>query len=366
MKKLLFIAAILVTLFYVSCNDKNDDRNDDLGGTASLIVSVKGKPATKSIGSSDNPTLESTISNFHVFVFHYNNGYLEKHASFNGANTVETVTGLSTGNDKTVVAFVNVPSTMDLDNIVTYSDLQSKMLDLDSQNGTDLGTTGLFMSGKTTDPLTLIANTNNTVEIPVTRRVAKVVLKNLIISPDASSTLSDFTLNGVSIQKARVFTTPIDTVTSPTGDINVNFAGGIASPSGAIPNFTLVKSYLLDTISVPQGYVAGNEIISSQTKERYYYVFPNNGKEYATLLTLSGTYGSNDTIYYPFEINNTTGAGNTTGKYIESNIIYELSVTLKRLNNPSTDPNQVPSNVSLEVTVTPKPWETTINQPVEW
>lgn len=366
MKTLLFIAAISTTLFYASCNDKNDDRNEDLGGTASLIVTVKGKPTTKSIGSSENPPHESTVSNFHVFVFHYNNGYLEKHATFTGANTVGTVTGLSTGNDKLVVTFVNVPSSMDLSNIVTYSDLQSKELDLDSQNATDLNTTGLFMSGKTTTPLTLIKNEANKITIPVTRRVAKVVLKHLVISPDASSSLPDFTLKGVSIQKARVYSTPIDTVIPPTGDINVNYAGGLASPLGSTPNFTLVKNYLLETLSIPQSYVTDTDIISSEAEERYFYVLPNDGYNYPTLLTLSGTYGSDDTVYYPFEINSTTGAGNTTGNYIESNKIYEISVTMKRLSNPSNDPNLVPSDVSLEVTVTAQPWEATISQPVEW
>lgn len=130
-------------------------------------------------------------------MFHSNNGYLEKHAVFDGIDA-DTVKGLSTGNTKTVVAFVNVPSTLDLSDVTTYTDLQSKSIDLDSQNGDVIATAGLFMSGKTSDPITLIAGQLNMVTIPVTRRVAKVVLKSLKVSPDAGSLLSDFSLHYVS------------------------------------------------------------------------------------------------------------------------------------------------------------------------
>lgn len=367
MKKLSYIVAIFIAMFHLSCSDNNYDRgSDNPEGTASMIVSVKGASTSKSTGSSVNPAAESLVSNFHVFVFHSNNGYLEKHAVFTGSNTVDTVRGLSTGNPKLVVAYVNVPSTLDLSDVVTYSDLKAKDIDLDSQNGPGIETTGLFMSGKTIKPIILKTDEMNTVTIPVTRRVAKVVLKSLVFRPDASSRLSDFTLNGVSIQRARMYASSIDTTIAPTGDINVYYAGGIASPAGATPNFTLVKDYLLEAMSLPSDYVAGNDIISTQEEQRYFYVLPNDGLNYSTLLTISGTYGSNNLSYYPFVINGTEGVGTTNGKFIESNVIYEISVTMVKLSNPSEDPNQIPSDVALEVIITPQPWEATISQPVEW
>lgn len=366
MKKLYFIAAILILLFQIGCSDKSaDGGSENTGGTASLVVSLKGKPSGKAVGSSASPAAESAISNLHVFVFHSNNGYLEKHAVFDGIDA-DTVKGLSTGNTKTVVAFVNVPSTLDLSDVTTYTDLQSKSIDLDSQNGDVIATAGLFMSGKTSDPITLIADQLNTVTIPVTRRVAKVVLKSLKVSPDASSLLSDFALKGVSIQRALMYASPIGANTPPTVDISADFAGGIASPTGATPNFTLVKPYLLDAIAIPPGYAAGSDIITDESLQRYFYVLPNDGTDFSTLLTLSGTYGSKDEVYYPFVINGTTGTGSTNGKFIESNNIYEISVNMVRLSNPSNDPNEIPSDVALEVIITQQPWETPIDQPVEW
>lgn len=366
MKKLYFIAAILILLFHVGCSDKSAvGGSENTGGTASLIVSLKGKPTGKAVGSSANPKAESVISNLHVFVFHSNNGYLEKHAVFDGIDA-DTVKGLSSGNTKTVVAFVNVPSTLDLSNITTYTDLQSKSIDLDSQNGDVIATAGLFMSGKTSDPITLIAGQLNTVTIPVTRRVAKVVLKSLKVSPDASSLLSDFSLHYVSMQRARMYASPIDANAAPTGDINADFAGGIASPAGATPNFTVVKPYLKEPLIIPPGYIAGNDIISDESVQKYFYVLPNDGTDYSTLLTMTGTYASDGEVFYPFVINGTTGTGSTNGKFIESNNIYEISVNMVRLSNPSNDPNKIPSDVALEVIVTPQPWETPIDQPVEW
>lgn len=366
MKKLYFIAAILILLFQIGCSDKSaDGGSENTGGTASLIVSLKGKPTGKAVGSSANPAAEIVISNLHVFVFHSNNGYLEKHAVFDGIDA-DTVKGLSTGNTKTVVAFVNVPSTLDLSDVTTYTDLQSKSIDLDSQNGDVIATAGLFMSGKTSDPITLIADQLNTVTIPVTRRVAKVVLKSLKVSPDASSLLSDFSLHYVSMQRARMYASPIDANIAPTGDINADFAGGIASPAGAAPNFTLVKPYLMEAVTIPPGYVAGSDIITDESLQRYFYVLPNDGTDYSTLLTMTGTYASDDEVFYPFVINGTTGTGTTNGKFIESNNIYEISVNMVRLSNPSNDPNEIPSDVALEVIITQQPWETPIDQPVEW
>lgn len=366
----LFTATALIT----SCSNDNDGANPLPEGIAAITVSLKSTPASRYVGpSSPNPAVESVVSNFTVFVYNYITGELERKQSFydltESGDVTRQITGLSTGTEKRIVAFVNVPGDVNLDNFGTYSSLNANVISLDSQNSDTLATAGLFMSGQTTTPIRLAPSGTNTVEVPVRRRVAKVVLTNLTIDPEAADLIPNFTLAGVSIQRARLTGTPVDTIVNPTGAPGANYAGGVASPSNADPNFSLTRTYLNEALTLPGGYTAGTNIITDQSLQRYFYVLPNNGyNNNPTLLTIYGTYGTTATepAYYPIEINSTTGQGNTDGRYIEGNKVYSLSVTIRRLGDYSEDPNVVPVETAVSVTIEPQDWDLRINQPVEW
>lgn len=372
MKKILFTFLFISALINISCsNDDDEQRNGATAEQASITVRIQGRPIARNIGeSSSNQAFENLVSNLTVFVFNYVTGDLEKAESFTLAEGDYTrqVTGLSTGTEKRIVAFVNVPTGLDLSTISTYSQLNTNLITLDSQNSTDIATRGLFMSGESTSAITLSTTGDNTVTIPVSRRVAKVVLKSLIINPETASNLSLFTLSGVSIQKARLTGTPTGDLVPPTGDATVNYAGGIASPTGATPNFSRIRGFLLEPLALPDGYTINTEIITPESEERYFYILPNNGLNgNATMLTISGTYGTTpENAYYPIRINSTAGQGSTDGNFVESNKIYEISIVIRQPNLFSEDPNEVPTDVALDVTITPQDWETTIEQTVEW
>lgn len=371
---LLLLSTILLG---TSCSD-NDDNQDDLeNGIASLRISVQGQPTSaqgqqspRSIGSSENNRkVESVVSNFTVFVFNFSTGDLEKSQSFTYAesNLTGEITDLSTGTRKHIVTLVNVPDDITVSNIQSYDDLNENLLTLQSQNGDNQEELGLFMSGETTEALQLTEGTN-TINIPVSRRVAKIILKSVIISSN-SADVANFKLDEVSMQKVRVNGTPIGAILNPSDNNDVqNYAGGIASPSGANPNFNLTYEFLSDSLPYPADYVKGTDLITSTSEERYYYVLPNDGSNNnPTMLTLAGTYGNTaSNAYFPFVINGTTGQGNTDGSHIQSNKIYEISVIINHPNSPSEDPNTLPSEGVLEVTITPQDWETTIDQNVEW
>lgn len=322
--------------------------------------------------STPNPALEGVVSNFTVFVFNYTTGDLEKSEQFTitGDNYTAQITDLSTGTEKRVVAYVNVPATMDLSGVKTYGDLRQNILTLDSQYADNIATTGLFMSGETTDPVSLQASQQNNVTISVKRRVAKVVLRSLKVTPAADAQLSEFTLKGVSIQKARLSATPLGAILADTGAPSENYAGGLASPDGAAQDFNLTRAFLDEAISAP-AITSGTEIIATADEQRYFYVLPNdNTNNNATLMTIYGTYGlTPQAAYYPFVINgsaNGTGGNTTDGNFIQCNKIYALDITLTRINLPSDDPNVVPSQVVLNITITPEDWDLTLNQVVEW
>lgn len=350
-----------------SCSDNNDDQGIVDNGKASLTISLKDQPTTRSIGASDtNPKVESVVSNFTVLVFNYDSGDLEKSGSFNFSenNLTGSITDLSTGTKKRVVTLVNIPTGFNINSIKAYNDLKNNLVSLESQNSNDLETVGLFMSGETTNPV-ILKEGDNKITIPVSRRVAKIVLKSLIIN---SADVPNFQLTNVSVQKARVDGTPIGDIVQSKDDIEKQFAGGIASPQGAAPDFSTVYDFLSETLPTPATYTAGSNIITPKNQERYFYVLPNDAStNNPTLLTLSGKYGSNvSNAYYPFIINGTSGQGTTDGTFIKSNKIYEISVIINHPDAPSDDPNVLPSKGVLEVTITPQDWETRIEQNVEW
>lgn len=356
---LLLLSAMLIG---ASCSDNKDDSTVD--GIGNVTVSIKGQPTTRYVGTSTkNPEVENLVSNFTVLVFNYNTGVLEKSKSFNFA--VDKLTGkltdISTGTRKRIVALVNVPADVKVDEINTYSQLDNNLISLESQNNANLSTTGLFMSGESDGPVTLNAG-DNAITIPVRRLVAKVVLKSLIFNSDPSA-IPNYSLNKVSVQKARTTGTAFGDIVQPTGNANTNYAGGIASTA-----FDTTYGFLSENLELPAGYTPNTNIISTDTDQRYFYVLPNNGSgDNPTLLTLAAKYG-NPVVdaYYPFIINGTNGQGSTDGTYITSNKIYAISVVISHPNSPSDDPNIIPSQGVLSVTITPLDWENTIEQQVEW
>lgn len=375
MQKILSTVSVF-TLLLLGCSETTEKNNSE--GVASMRITLQGdtpavRPSSRAVGPSDpNPAVEGVVSNFTVFVFNYTTGEIEKSQQFTitGDNYTAQITDLSTGTEKRVVAYVNVPQNMDLSSVRTYGDLRQNILTLDSQYADDIAKVGLFMSGETADPVSLQASQQNDVTIKVKRRVAKVILRSLKVTPDAASQLSEFALEGVSIQKARLAATPMGAILADAIAPTENYAGGIASPDGAEQKFNLTKAYLKETISAPT-ITPGADLIASADEQRYFYVLPNdNTNNNPTLMTIYATYGvTPQPAYYPFVINgsaNGTGGNTTDGKYIECNKIYMLDVTLTRINLPSDDPNVVPSQVVLNVTIVPEDWEVTLNQIVEW
>lgn len=350
-----------------SCN--NDDNEIAGSENTSLVVSIYNESSdhTRRVGDGTvNSPLESVISNLTIFVFNYNTGTLEKMQSFtvSAEDNKKIVTGLTTGTTKRVVAFVNVPTNLDFSTITSYNDLHQNLITIDSQNSAaDLSTVGLFMSGEYESALALSATEVKQISIGIKRRVAKVVLSSLIVNPDASSNLNLFSLGGVSIQRARLTGTPIGGLVHPAGDPATIYGGGFPSPSGASPAFNITKSYFVEPIPFDfTGYVPGTEIIGQATDRRYFYVLPNNNENgFATLLAIYGEY-SGEQVFYPFVINDNT----STFGVLDPNVRYILSVTLRKINLPSTDPNIVPEEASVEVTLVPQDWEGPISQNVEW
>lgn len=372
--KQLFSCALLCALFLAGCS--KSEPSPENGPLASITVKIVGDGGSGSryVGPpSQSTATEKLVTNLTVFVFNYRTGNLERSKSFQitGSDYTAQIDSLSTGTEKRVVAYVNVPGDMPLVGIDTYGDLRANILTLESQNAANISTVGFFMSGETDAPVNLQQAGQNRVTVPVRRRVAKIILKSLIVRPEDGSAvdISKFKLDGVSIQKARITGTPLGYILAPGGTATDNYVGGIATPGGIEPAFNTTKPYLYESIPVAN-VTPGDSLVTYQT-QRYFYVLPNDGEGgNQTLMTIEGAYGdAPEQAYYPFVINGTSsteGGSTTDGNFIECNRIYTLDVTLKKIDLPSEDPNYVPSQAVMDIVIAPQDWELTLNQVEEW
>ena len=351
MKKIYFIALSALVLLAVGCN-KNDEITLPTQKSAIKVSIQNETPSSRAVGS---PTtdVEKTVKSFTIYVFNNSTGVLEKSQIFTNGLQGE-ISGLSMASQKKVVVLVNQPA--NFPSIQEYEDLldASTRIELDSQVPGNFDDKGLFMSGEHETPVSLNKETVS-VTIKVKRIVAKVRLGSLTVTPDAGLSLDDFTLTGVSIQKARDKAPVFGGV--PT--VGFNYVGGI-DKNGAVS-----KPFLHEYYSLPDEYAPGTNL----NPQVYFYVFPNdNTDNEATLMTIYGQYNGGK-VYFPFYINDkASGSGENAsdGTWIQSNKIYTLNVTLKKLGSGGEDPNVPNEQVSMDVEVDIVDWEGELIQDIEW
>lgn len=354
MKRMFLAGLAALTVLAAGCSKDNTGGTDV--GTASMRVKIKGENnGSRAIGT-PTQTEENHVESFTVFVFNNSTGAREALQTFPNGVTEGTIANLNVATSKRVVVFVNMPESYPATSITSYTDLAAaaNYLSLDTQQGIDLSTGGLFMSGEA--PVTLSTTTENTVTIPVSRLVAKVRIGNLAVIPEDGLALGDFVLQGVSIQRTRL-NSPVLGGLATTG---FTYGSGVVL-SGQTET---QEDYLYQAYALPGGY--NEEVLQPNV---YFYVFPNdNTNGMATLVSLYGTYQNVD-MYYSFFINGEasgTGDNAPDGNWIERNKIYTLNVTLRKLDEGGDNPNVPNEQVTLDVEIDVADWETEIIQDVEW
>lgn len=355
MKSVIFSLLLTTVVVFASCS-KDDvvSHENETNKTGTISISIKGdEPETKAIGS-PTPEQEKLVKNFTVYVFSNATGSFEKSATFTDGFEGQ-VTGLSIASSKKVVVLVNKPD--NFPTISHYSDFkkEANMIHLDTQGSVDFTNSGLFMSGEYATPVELSADETVKISIAVKRLTAKVRIGTLSVEPTSGQNLADFSLTGISIQKARDHS-PVLGGLANTG---YNFVSGIVE-SGDDSQ----KAYLHESYGLPEGYMAGTAL----SPEIYYYIFPNDNSVQATLLTIYGTY-LKQKVYYTFNINdkvNTTGGNVTDGNFIERNKVYTVNVKLQKLGNGGQDPNIPNQEVNMDVEIVISDWDDELIHEVEW
>lgn len=355
MKRVIISLLLTTAIAFASCS-KDDVVSpvNETNKTGAISISIKGdEPETKAL-SSPTPEQEKMVKNFTVYVFSNATGAFEKSATFTDGFEGR-VTGLGIASSKKVVVLVNKPD--DFPTISHYSDFAKveNMIHLDTQGSVDFIDSGLFMSGEYATPVELSAEETVKITVVVKRLTAKVRIGTLSVNPAIGQKLSDFSLTGISIQKARDNSPALGGLANTGYD----FVSGIAESGNAIE-----KNYLHDLYSLPSGYVAGTPL----NPNICYYIFPNDNSVQATLLTVYGTY-LGQKVYYTFNVNDKVsniGGNLTDGKFIERNKVYTVNVKLQKLGNGGEDPNIPNQEVDMDAEIVISDWDDELIHEVEW
>ncbi len=332
---------------FTSCSSETAELKE-LETTASLNVALTGNGLSLSRATAKvSLDEENAVNKMMVLVF--SDGVLEAKQEIKGKEG--KVTGLITG-PKQVSVVVNPSEDLDakLKKVIKFADFKTVTLDLEEEwndKGEMNAKKGFTMTGQAA--ITLKPGTDNKVEIPVSRVVAKVILGQVDVKLLEGFDEDKFKLTGVSMMKVRsksLLGFP-DHLLKTTGH-HFQYMGGM---DGKVS-------------TVKEERLAGE--VNKGENNTYFYVTPNdNADNNCTLMTISATYDG-EPQHFAFRINDKEikGSEELTGKYIEANHQYTLNVLIKK---PfGSDPEDPKDPATLEVTVVPQDWVVVPTQVVEW
>lgn len=305
-KKICF-AALAAAFALTGCNEKNVELDETAAGDSAdkiqLTVRVP-ESATKVTGTSS----DDAVKDLQVFVFD-KNGVYETSSQGSGSSLSLTCT---TG-EKTVVALVNAPQEVDVDNI---TELRSRTSDLK-----DCSPDAIVMAGE----LTQVLQASSSLTITVERLAAKVAVDQI---------RTDFELDqhkGLTFNVKAIYL--------------VNVAGERAYLTGNTPSSWYNKgayvaatspSFLYDKVT--SGVIADG---ASYNTRHHFYCYPN-ATATKTRLVVEAELGGY-TYYYPVTLDK-----------IDPNTSYTYSLTITRLGSDSPDKPVEDGTVQFSVVV--KDW----------
>lgn len=313
-------------------------------GEGMMRVSLAGSSGTRAVVE---PGDDSRIYDFRVYVFAANSGALEKAVQGNIEDEVTEISGLNTSTTKKVVVLTNLGAEENYPAVSNYADFTTTIqpILLDRQTPELANSNGYIMSGISENPITLTPDVVVKEMIAVKRVVARISLASITVSPEAGTDISNFRITGVSVQRVASELT-LSPVRSYYGEYHY---GGFGSTGEELE----VTSFLADDLEIEGGIVADKKYEFNN----YFLVFPNGNEEgNATLLTIRGELDG-ELIYYPIKVNYREGAVNTDGYFVESNKHYQLNVTLKNIQDGTTDPEVPGEDADLEVEIVVEDWE---------
>ncbi len=321
MKKFLFAVAAAAMASAVSCTKEQsvpEEGGVNGGELVPLTVSVSAG-STRATGVTDES--EKGIGSLQVFIFS-EDLILEKY----GSSEASSVTLSCYSGKKDIVAVANAGSDIDWLQISKKDDLDRQVSDLAEDNAVNR----LFMYGDTT--VTVSASVG-AIDIPVTRRVARIVLKQIANEIKTSTSLGSFVLDEIYLINVAGDTYYSDELKySPeiwynAGDNDPENDGGI-------------ESLLYDSVE-------GTAVTTTNPydTEHCFYCYPNPYSSGCPTRLVVKAAMNDRTWYYPVTIED-----------IQANTSYEIALTVTGAGAESPDTD--PQNEDLAFNITVRDWVT--------
>jgi hypothetical protein len=228
----MLISLFFLTLFFASCTQTDLVTLDESGKNVNMAVTI----STRSSSDPNVTASEDAVSEVYVLI--YNSNYLLE----NGSDIFVTGTNLNSKRwvvkegVKHVYVIVNPSSELKarLNSLPSHSNLLAMKTSVSSFE-TDVSnnpTTGMLMTGKSENQL--IGETNNSVAVNLTKRMARV---DLYMRKEANVT-GAVTIKSVSMDNTRKVGQLFDDSNSYTDSNSYSVSGGLINSSGVLVSVT--------------------------------------------------------------------------------------------------------------------------------
>lgn len=336
---------LILTTIVISCNKtQNDDSFEDQYTTVVLSLSNSDSQTDDlSKAQGQPPTLanDNKINDFTILVFNATSKILttQKTATANEISNLKISFTTTVGQkDIYVIANVGASGALMLNSVASLDDLSAFNLDLKNE------VEGNFsMLGKVEN--VSIQSTGNSISIPLSRTVSRILINDVKTQFTGSLTSTPFMLDSLYILTAQGNKSYLNQEAMVPGGVIYN---------RAVSNFTYPHVDRFNpALLLTQSQTLGSSIGVNNTK---YYVYANNSTDFAgaTKFVISGTI-NNVRQYYTVPIN-INGYGHTPSSTlgITSNRQYYINVTIKGYG--SDNPNSPATNASCDLTLNIENW----------
>ncbi len=362
MKSNLFLGALLIAMAFTfgSCSSDSNENAPDVGEkTAQVQVTLKGTAVSRATGTQIPAQAdENTVARYTLAIFNSSSKIvaMKEVAVSASASPYTTTLSCPAGSGYTGVVVANAP-TKHFAGIQTKNDFFAKALTL-TQTSTELPMSG-EMKKSSSSSFDLAANATTSINVELSRLVARVSLNSLKTAFDATGQYANatFTVKGIFLHNAKTVSTP-DTGIPTTTVLKTGWAA------------TTSSDYLADL----ENTISNVLVTSTASLNPYwYYTFPNDNTKSTRLVIFgsfdpdgSGTAAASD-VYYPIVVNlaqtDTSIDNGPKDGTIARNVTYSINATIKSIGVTSPNETIAPGTLSLSVTVAD--WALKTTQDVE-
>ena len=322
----------LIILAFILCIGCSKNVEQEVAEKAFLNISLKGEqsvdPLSKASGVS---TGDSKVNDFLVFVFRTDGALDIAPAYSSDGSALSNLVVTTMAKEVYVVANTGALASGPFTGVSTKSELISKTGVLIKGNTSTQSLNNVWMEGNAD----IVWGTGENITKGTATVTMSFLASKLLVTVNTTNYTGNSTFESVAIGyaggEAKFFATDANKATQ-----SVFYSG---DNSMATQVGTTVTTALLTLKS---------------ESNIHFYTFANNGNSSATIITVIGKKANNDKVYWPISFNL-----DDAGYVVNPATIYNVTLNIK---GEGVDNPEVPViNGSLDVTIAPATWKTTVN-----